>query len=153
LGHKDRRPIIERINSNVYVDKYTQCWLWQKYIGPSGYAVSAWRDYRTTQLHRLVYKLLVGPISPQHHLHHLCEVKHCLNIWHLVAILPDEHIFQHEMWINAVEVRQQKAKLASTCRKGHPRTKENTYIARNGNRYCKVCQKLNYLERRSASAN
>ena len=40
---------------------------------------------------------------------------------------------------------------ADTCRKGHPRTAENTYIDPAGRRHCRVCQRANWTRRRRAA--
>ncbi|KKL04477.1 hypothetical protein LCGC14_2615630, partial [marine sediment metagenome] len=58
-------------------DDLEGCWLWTGAIQQKGYGV-AWWNQKTLAAHRLVYQLLVGPITNET-LDHLCRVRHCVN--------------------------------------------------------------------------
>jgi hypothetical protein len=45
--------------------------------------------------HRWVYEMLVGPIPPDHVLHHKCEVKGCVNPAHLEPLTHSDHMSLH----------------------------------------------------------
>ena len=45
---------------------------------------------RRVKAHREAWRLLVGPL-PEGPLHHLCEVKDCVNVFHLSPVTPAQH--------------------------------------------------------------
>src|SRR5712691_8105786 len=76
------------------------CWPWPGVIDVQGYGKVATEQtpYGYKQFvpaHRYMYDLLVGEASPQHHVHHRCEVKACWNPFHLEALTPKEHVARH----------------------------------------------------------
>lgn len=56
---------------------------------------SARGGQRPIQAHRYVYETLVGEIPEDHHLHHICQVKGCVNPDHLMVVTPAEHANIH----------------------------------------------------------
>lgn len=61
----------EVIKSLVVIDE-NGCWNWQGTIKPNGYG------YRSNKIvHRLSYKLFVGPIPEGLHIDHLCRNRAC----------------------------------------------------------------------------
>lgn len=74
--------------------------------------------------HRAAYELVVGPIPPDHELDHLCENPSCVNPGHLDPVTKEEHARRSRM-------------RHTHCRRGHPRTPENTILSSSGRRWCR----------------
>lgn len=67
------------------------CWHYDGYHNPAGYAM-----YSSTLVHRLLYEIIKGDQLPSDmHVHHLCEVKRCVNPAHLVAVPQSTHTRVH----------------------------------------------------------
>lgn len=113
--------IARRIESNA-----DGCWLWTGQTNNRGYGITSW-DGRKTCAHRVVYRLLVGPIPDGLELDHLCRARLCLNPAHLEPVT------------HRVNVRRGGNTVKTTCLRGHPFTAENTYRWR-GARYCRTCR-------------
>lgn len=66
------------------------CWRWSRCTDKHGYGRTnlAGRSYGA---HRAVFELTVGPIPEGHDLHHLCEVKNCVNPTHLHPVTRADH--------------------------------------------------------------
>jgi hypothetical protein len=70
------------------------CWIWTGAIDGRGYgnvgrmASGARKNWI---VHRLVYEFAVGPIPPDHDVHHICEVKRCIFPKHLEPVTRREH--------------------------------------------------------------
>ena len=71
----------------------TPCWIWQSTAKVNGRS-----DHRRVgfdggydSAHRAVYSLLVGPIPPESHLHHLCLQEACVRPEHLRPLTPAQH--------------------------------------------------------------
>ncbi len=103
------------------------CWLWQGATDRGyGKANLGGRNYR---VHRLVYEQIVGSISSDLQLDHLCRVKHCVNPAHLEPVSPRENT-------------QRAYRGQTTCVRGHLRSEENTWRAKNGRMECLPCRRL-----------
>jgi hypothetical protein len=98
------------------------CWLWQGYIRPNGYGQAHWERWPHL-VHRLVYALLVRPLSDTEVLDHLCGKKACVNPAHLEPVTLAENIR-----------RAGRANRKETCSKGHP-----IITAASGRRRCREC--------------
>ncbi len=68
----------------------TPCVLWQGAINSKGYAVRGTKEERFL-VHRRVFEDERGPIPEGHEIHHLCEVRRCVNVAHLQAVRPLAH--------------------------------------------------------------
>lgn len=72
----------------------TPCLIWQGYVAPTGYGEL--RDGATRWLaHRWAFEQARGPIPEDHHLHHLCEQKDCINAEHLQPMTVSAHRLLH----------------------------------------------------------
>lgn len=117
------------------------CWLWGGLTdGGYGYGVikigtTRWRT------HRLSYVLFKGNIPKGMYVCHTCDMPACINPFHLFLGTAKD---------NAVDMTKKGRNVSSKkthCQKGHPYSKENTYIVnsfgRNPTRVCRRC----YLDR------
>lgn len=88
---------------------------------------------KTLHAHRVIYEQLVGPVSKDLVIDHLCKNKQCVNIEHLEAVTCRENLMRGDTLA---------AKNASKihCIRGH----EFDYKDKQGKRVCKTCKKLWY---------
>jgi hypothetical protein len=80
----------QRLATKIVVDA-SECWLWTGIIRPDGYVrvhTGSKRDRtaRNVYLHRLVYELLVGPITR----------RHCCNPAHLEPVTRKTNVLRSE---------------------------------------------------------
>ena len=99
------------------------CWLWTGNRTRGGYGLID----RTTA-HRWVYRRLIGPVPPQHDLHHRCRLRACVNPAHLEPM--DRHAHKALDRLDRLKV----------CRKGHPMTPETIARRREGGQWCRLCR-------------
>lgn len=115
------------------------CWEWTGGINWKGYG-KTWFDGATRQAHRVMYELLVGPISDGMQLDHLCRNRSCVNPDHLEPVTSRVNTLRGNTF--------QAANAAKTrCPKGHPYDGENLYVKPNGERCCRACRKGQYKAR------
>ena len=131
------------------VDAETLCWLWTGRRDMRGYG----RADRQRYAHRLFYAEHIGPLDGATPLHHLCEVRRCVNPWHLVQLTPEQHAALHPETMERARSLAAEQKLARThCARGHEWTPENTYLGRaDGARQCRACNRdkqTRYRERK-----
>lgn len=111
------------------------CWVWCRSLNWAGYGV-----YNSTSAHRFSYLLFVEDIPENFDAHHLCNLKACVNPFHLVAISHGDN----------VRLQAKPSKWRSNyCKYGHPFDLDNTYFNNNGGRTCRKCQ----AERRKSKLN
>jgi len=89
------------------------CWRWTASLSPSGYPGLNISSHRTGRAHRIAYEHFKGPIPKGMHVHHVCEVKVCVNPDHLMIMTPREHKAYH---------------LPEECKHGHPLKGDNIQI-------------------------
>lgn len=70
----------DRILMHIEINE-NGCWLWQKAISAHGYAKIG-REY----VHRISYQTFIGRIPDGLVLDHLCEIKRCVNPYHLEPV-------------------------------------------------------------------
>lgn len=134
---KDEAYYREFIKARVKIDEIG-CWLWQKFKKPPPNAYGLTYAFgRNWLVHRLVYRLWVGPLDPALDICHKCDIKHCCNPDHLWQGTPKENMqdaAKKKIWS-----RQHKTE----CPKGHPYEGDNLYVNRKGNRRsCKMCARI-----------
>lgn len=103
------------------------CWFWIPNVSGDGYG-SFHFDGKTGYAHRFAYQHWKGPIPIGHQVDHLCKNRGCVNPEHLEAVPGSENL-------------RRAALRKSHCKHGHERTKENTYVRKDGGRSCIICQK------------
>lgn len=91
-GHNRVSP---GFTSNDYdvVDRGYQspCWVWRRKLNTNGYG-RVTVDRKVLLAHRATYQALIGPISDDLELDHLCRVRSCVNPWHLEAITHAKNV-------------------------------------------------------------
>ena len=126
-----------RFIEKVRFSPKTSCWLWTGAKNPYGYGcISVQR--KTVLAHRLAYEILVEPIPEGLVIDHLCRVPSCVNPAHLEPVTSAEN------------TRRGDTVQSKHCRRGHERTKENTYVSSTGARACRMCQNTNQSKRTKA---
>lgn len=123
--------IIERFFSKVALNS-NGCWEWLAYKNPEGYAIF-WNGKSMIVAHRWYYEYLYGLIPVGLEPDHLCNNKGCVNSEHIEPVTHQENMRR------AFNNRPRRERL-DTCKRGHPYSKENTYVnARTGNYHCREC--------------
>lgn len=136
-----RKPnTVESILSKVKIDS-NECWIWPLSLSHNGYGLVKF-DGKMQQVHRLVYKLLVGPIPDDLTCDHLCRVRNCCNPAHIDIITRVENTRRGNVgkWRG----------LLTHCKRGHEYSQENTYTDRNGYRVCNECRRISHRRRRQS---
>ena len=128
MGYRDGR--IDVLEGN----KYKDCWRYKGHINKTtGYA-SVQIGGKNYRVHRLIYELVIGKISKDKVLDHLCRVKDCINPFHLEAVSQRENV------LRGVGLTANNSKKTE-CIAGHSLTDpENVYMYR-GSRQCKICKR------------
>lgn len=84
--------------------------------------------------HRWSWAFFFGPLTSDQHLDHICRNPTCVNPAHL-RILDDRTNILIGNGTGAVNARK------THCVHGHPFSKENTLVNRNGFRTCRTCSR------------
>jgi hypothetical protein len=110
------------------------CWLWQPGGDRMVYGGKHYKPYRVS------YVITNGPIpdGPGYHgfsVCHTCDNPRCVR---------PEHLFlgTHQDNMRDMHAKGRNAGASPACRRGHPRTPENTYTKPNGRNACRVCRRL-----------
>lgn len=134
------------------------CWEWPGRTGQNGYGIAVRPGTRTegSTAHRVVWELLYGAVQDDMHVDHKChdpEIcnlgtkcphRRCVNPTHLQVTTPRDNVRRSNSFA-AVNARK------TECYKGHPFSPENTHIAPNGGRVCRICRRA-YESRRYYTA-
>jgi DNA-binding CsgD family transcriptional regulator len=99
--------------------------------------------------HRAAYRLWIGEIPEGCYVVWTCGSEPCVNPAHL-KVIPRLDVFksspawdeQRNMWKHTRPRERQ-----SHCRRGHPLSGDNLYVAPKGVRQCKACRRLRYCAR------
>lgn len=131
VGQYTRAPASERLARLYVVDASTGCWNWIGHVGANGYGNWRGTGGKRGPAHRRAWEVLVGPISPDLYLDHLCLNKRCINPSHLEPVTPQENT---RRWADTV----------TECPQGHAYTDENTRLDGKGKRGCRECQRASF---------
>lgn len=132
-----------RIKGRIEPD-VTGCWLWTGRLDRDGYGRVQMGD-RDAMAHRVVRKLLAGPLSTGLQIDHLCRVRNCVNPEHLEEVTTQEN-------------SRRRNAARTHCKNGHELTTENVYLGSRSDetyvtRHCRACNReaaRAYRNRRSA---
>jgi hypothetical protein len=83
--------------------------------------------------HRVLYRLVNGPIPIGAEIDHLCRNRSCVNPDHLEAVSHRENLMRSPIAPAAINARK------THCKYGHEFTQTNTYVS-SGRRRCRLCQ-------------
>ena len=120
------------------VNKTDGCWLWTG-SKSSGYGTFGMNG-KTMRAHRVAWQWLVKkPIQGE--LDHLCKIKSCVNPAHLEDVSHAENTRRADN-LGTGQLKK------THCPSGHEYNETNTYIYKNGCRYCRVCDKYRQRIRR-----
>ena len=113
-----------RIASRITVNPQTGCWVYDGGKGVKGYMKLRHLLAGERRVHRVVYRLLVGPIPPGFTLDHVrdrgCVSRACCWPVHLEPVTNREN------------VRRGHLAPQDSCVHGHPRNEVNTYVSPSG---------------------
>jgi hypothetical protein len=142
------QDLLDRLADKILVGD--GCWLWTASTYRNGYGV--FRYDNEHYAHRVLYKLMVGPIPSGASVLHHCDTPSCVR--------PD-HLFLGTQADNIADMDSKgrrglggfalQAKSRTHCKNGHPFDKENTHIASTGQRTCRACGRAKYWRRKARS--
>ncbi len=104
------------------------CWEWTGATNGNGYGHIRF-DGRMQYVHRLIYQHCSEPIPSGLTIDHLCRTRSCVNLQHLEPVTGRENM------------RRGLRAQQTHCIHGHEFNKANTYIASNGTRHCRICDR------------
>jgi len=117
---------LKRFWAKVDIKGETDCWLWTGSLNSKGYG-SFGVNQRGVSSHKIAWALVKnnGILSDRKsHIMHSCDVRSCVNPAHLSLGTPKDN---YEDANSKGRIIRRKPSEEATCKKGHPRTPENTH--------------------------
>lgn len=110
------------------------CWLW---TGAKTRGYGSFRLNGKAKLaHRVMLHLVGRKCPPKMHTDPICRQPACVNPSHLEVVTPRVNALRGMVGV----ARTLERYAVSHCRHGHEYTLENTYIAPDKSRVCKICK-------------
>jgi hypothetical protein len=114
-----RESLLRRYEENV-IRNADGCWGWRRRVSAKpGYPWLGSGHLGRVSMHRFSYEIHVGPVPDGEWVLHRCDNKICTR--------PD-HLYLGDHAQNQSDIRDRLTSIKPTCRKGHPKTPENTYV-------------------------
>lgn len=110
------------------------CWRWTACVTSTGYG-RVWTGRRVDWAHRVVYRLLVGPIPEGLVLDHLCRFRACVNPTHVEPVTDRINTIRGD----APDATRRRHRAKRFCLRGHPLFGANVRRYR-GSRHCRACR-------------
>jgi hypothetical protein len=117
--------------SDYTVDVHTGCWVWRRTRSKAGYG-QMYIDGKMVYAHREYYESYVADIPPGLVIDHLCRNRACCNPDHLEPVTFVENM---------------RRTRRATCKRGHLLLEDNVYVAPDGERQCRECNRIRARER------
>jgi hypothetical protein len=133
-----RRSFAEILQSHTDTADPESCWRWGGKLDVYGYG----RLGSGQLAHRHSYVEVHGAIPTGLQIDHLCRVRDCVNPNHLEAVTARVNSLRSES-VSAINARK------THCPQGHEYDEANTYIAPNGGRSCRSCNRVRAAEYRA----
>lgn len=111
-GHPDMR---ERFLKFAEPEPMSGCWLWTGHVDGKGYGRFQIRSYESEHAHRAAWEIFRGEVPPGLHVLHRCDVKCCVNPYHLFVGTNRDNVDD--------KVRKGRAKLLACRGSRHGRSK------------------------------
>lgn len=111
------------------------CHTWTMSTDKAGYGRASFQG-KPYRVHRLVYMLATGNwLTPDIKVRHTCDNPPCANLAHLISGTPQQNA-------DDMVARKRSKRYRTTCKNGHTKTPENTYInPTSGAWCCRDCQR------------
>jgi hypothetical protein len=109
------------------------CWQWLGALNNVGYGTFYWEG-ELLGVHRFIRGVMVGELSSNLVIDHLCRNTWCVNPFHLDEVTQEENVGRGDPH-GAFQANQ------THCIHGHEFNIINTGIYR-GNRYCRTCKRI-----------
>lgn len=133
----DTPNILARLERHIVRIPFSGCWVWEGPTNGRGYGVVYAGGDRHEVVHRLMWKLLRGPIPESLIVRHICDVKCCANPEHLAIGTKLDNAR------DAIERGRYFNQGKTHCKHGHEFTLENTRISGSNNRRsCRECDRI-----------
>lgn len=140
MRQDSREQIISRIEGKVERITESGCWVWLGGSSPQGYGYMRNKG-KMRKAHRVSYETFVGEIPAGLEIHHVCEVRSCVNPKHLRPVTRKQNC---NLCTNPKGFfNMNKAK--THCIAGHSLSGMNLYLTPNGRRQCKTCSRRREL--------
>jgi hypothetical protein len=121
--------MVKRLEAS-YIKTPGGCWWWTGRTDGSGYGRFSLKGVSTTA-HRAVMVLRGHDVEGME-VDHLCRNRRCVNPLHLEVVTKRVNSLR-SMSPPAINARR------TQCYRGHKFTPENTYVTKEGWRYCRAC--------------
>lgn len=125
----------EKLMNHKITDPETGCWRWTRQVHANGYGIITIGKRNQVLVHRIAYRLWVGPIPEGYQIDHVyergCRYRDCINPMHLEAVTQRENLMRGR-GVPAMNARK------THCQNGHEFTPENTMRSGPGRR-CHTC--------------
>lgn len=132
-----RPSLRERFESKIEPGRCPQ--EWQGSRDARGYGRIGVNGSRSPQLtHRVAWELANGPIHDGLYVCHHCDNPPCVTIAHLFLGTNSDNQLDS---VSKGRHRSANELRKTHCLRGHPYTGDNLYIAPDGTRYCRECQR------------
>lgn len=123
-----------RFLKKVLRNRFMECWEYIGFVDKNGYG-QFWSNGKTVMAHRFSYELYIGKIPEGLTVDHLCKNTSCVNPAHMELVTLSENSLRNTTSQNNLK--------KTHCLRGHPFSKENTYIHKTTKeRVCRKCKAL-----------
>ncbi|MCB7128073.1 MAG: HNH endonuclease [Candidatus Brocadiales bacterium] len=128
------KEAIPRFWSKVSVGGRNDCWEWTG-GRVRGYGMFRLRQDKWVYAHRLAYTLMIGEVSLNLTIDHLCRNRPCCNAKHMEPVTNQVNTLRGDT-LAAKEAAQ------THCKRGHELTPTNVYLHGGTRRECIQCRRM-----------